>query len=230
MIFIKTFKIVIPIILTSLIFSCNRSNSVSNQIKSDSTDIKPNDIELSKTISIKDTTVQFLWRDNKYDVELEDTFNTIFINEDYCKTISDPERAALGYIATFIGSECWWDGEPKEDRSNLKCKILTSLNLGYQCSDNHLGFLRQWFKNDTSSLEILQNCPTTPYTATVQETFNEIKLTIVDNKITIWFSASGINMRNQKSWDWSETDYFQFDKDNIKLINKDKSEVKYEQL
>jgi len=180
------------------------------------------------TCEFADTTVKFLWCANKYDEELQDTVNSIFINEDYCKAIPEPERAALGFVATFIGNECWWDGEANDDRSNLKCKILTALNLGYQCSDQHLGFLRKWFRNDKESLEKLEDCSTTPYTSTIQDTFEEIKLTVKENIISVSFITNGINLREQNSWQWSETDYFQFDADNIKLIKIDKSKVKQE--
>ena len=166
--------------------------------------------------NIADKTVTFLWRDSNA---------AIIINEDYCKAISDQEKAALGYVATFIGNECEWDGEYTDDRNNLKCEILTALDLGYQCSGKHLGFLRQWFKSDVKSLEELENCPTTPNTATVQETFDEIILTVKGNEISVFFKATGMNMREAASWSWSETDYFQFDNDHIKLIKKDKSEV-----
>ena len=181
-----------------------------------------------QSLALKDTTVKFLWCANKYDEELQDTINSIFINEEYCKTITDPERATLGFVATFIGNECWWDEEAKDDRSNLKCKILTALNLGYQCSDQHLGFLRKWFRNDKESLEKLEDCSTTPYTSTIQDTFEEINLTIKENIISVSFKVNGINLREQNSWNWSETDYFQFDADNIKLIKIDKSKVKQE--
>lgn len=175
-----------------------------------------------------DKTVKFLWRADKYDEALKDTFNSIFINEDFCKTITDQERAALGYVATFIGNECWWDGEANGDRSNLKCKVLTALNLGYQCSEKHLGFLRQWFKDDKKSLEELQNCPTIPYTSTIQNTFDEITLTIKGDIISVFFKANGVNIREDDSWSWTETDYFQVGKENIKLIKQDKSAVKHE--
>lgn len=177
-----------------------------------------------------DKTVKFLWRADKYDDELKDTFNSIFINEEYCKTITDPERAALGYVATFIGNECWWDGEANDDRSNLKCKILTALNLGYQCSDKHLGFLRQWFKDDKKALVKLENCPTTPYTSTIQDTFDEITLKVNGNEISIFFRANGVNTREGNSWSWTETDYFQVENDNLKLIKQDKSKVKQEHI
>jgi len=213
-----------------LFVSCGQANSNADKNTVGTTDtITKNDkITSANKIALTDTTVKFLWRDDKYDEALKDTFNSIFINDDYCKTISEPERAALGYVATFIGNECWWEGDYTDKRDNLKCEILTALNLGYQCSDKHLGFLRQWFKNDTKAIKELEACPTTPNTSTIQDTFDEITLTSKGNQITVFFKANGVNMREERSWTWSQTDYFQFDKDNIKLIKQDKSKVKVE--
>ncbi|MFA7133043.1 MAG: hypothetical protein WC108_07065, partial [Bacteroidales bacterium] len=148
--------------------------------------------------------------------------------EELCKTLTDQERAALGYVATFIGNECDWDGDTKEDRSNLKCKILSALKLGYQCSDTHLGFLRQWFKNDKKSLKELEDCSEIPSTATIQDYFDEINLKVKDNEITISFKATGYDVREEESWNWEETDYFIFENDNIQLIKKDKYKIHYE--
>ena len=174
-------------------------------------------------------TAKFIWRENKYDNKLKDTFSTIIINENLCKTLSEPERAALGFVVTFIGNECNWDGEAKDDRSNLKCKTLTSLNLGYQCSKEHLGFLRKWFTNDSNSIKELKDCPTTPYTASVQETFEYINLTVKGNLISVEFGANGVNLQNNDAtWSWTETDYFRVDNQGLKLIKKRKSKVKHD--
>ena len=184
--------------------------------------------EISNIIKLKDKTVKFLWRANKYDEELKDTFNSIFINEDFCKTITDPEKAALGYVVTFIDSDCERSEESMDDFSNLKCKTLSALNLGSKCSDKHLGFLRKWFKKDSKSLKVLEDCPTVPYTASSQSTFDFINLTVKDNNISVEFGVRGINMRIGESWSYSETDYFQLFMDNIKLIKKIESKVKRE--
>jgi hypothetical protein len=85
-----------------------------------------------KSLKKQNTTIVFLWREEKYNKKYKATFSEICINQSYCKTITDPERAVIGYIATFIGSDCNWDHECNADRSNLKCKVLTALNLGYQ--------------------------------------------------------------------------------------------------
>ena len=175
-------------------------------------------IDTTKNFTLTDKTVKFLWRDSSA---------SIVIDEKFCKTISDPEKAALGYIATFIGNECWWEGDYTDKRDNLKCEILTALDLGYQCSDKHLGFLRQWFKNDTISLKELEGCPTTPNTSTIQDTFDEIILTTKGNEISVFFKANGVNMREGVTWSWSETDYFHVDNDNVKLIKKVESKVEH---
>ncbi|MCH7413297.1 hypothetical protein MM213_07375 [Belliella sp. R4-6] len=211
--------------------SCGQPNSNSDKndvVISDSIP-KTEENNSVKNFKLTDKIEKFLWREDKYDEELKDTFNTIVINEELCKTLTEPEIAVLGYVGTYIGSECKWDGEYKDDRSNLKCKILTALNLGYQCSDRHLGFLRKWFKNDKKVLEEFDyNCPTTPYTASSQNTFDEITLIVKGNNISVWFSASGINMPMGESWNWTETDHFKLDNDYIRLIKKDKSKVKRE--
>ena len=47
----------------------------------------------------------------QYNSKLNAPFYTIMLNQDYIKTMTDPEKVALGYVATFVGNDCWWDGE-----------------------------------------------------------------------------------------------------------------------
>ena len=183
-------------------------------------------------LNLPDTTISFMWRDLKYDSTLTDSFSSIFLNMDYINTMTSQEKAAIGYVSTFIGNECWWDGEANDDRSNLDCKIITALGLGYQCSESHLGFLRKWFSTDNEVLAELgdSNCPTTPYTATIQDTFSKIVISTKEDSISVYYEASAVNMREQESWEWSETVHFFATTDNLKLIKKDKSEVKLEKF
>jgi hypothetical protein len=216
-------------IATLVLFaSCGQTNVDHKEpIKADSL-VQRNNNSPPEPITLSDKGEKFLWRESRYDKKLKDTFTAIVINETLCKTVTEPERAALGFVATFVGNECNWDGEAKDDFSNLKCKILSSLDLGYQCSDKHLGFLRRWFKNDNKSLKQLENCPTVPYTASSQTTFDYINLNVNGNEIAIAFGANGVNMQMGESWSWTETDHFVFDKDNIRLNKKDESKVKRE--
>lgn len=189
---------------------------------------KTSDKKIKKELKLTDKSVKFLWRANKFDKELKDTINTICINEEYCKTISDPEKAVLGYIATFIGNECEWDGDYTEDRSNLKCRINSSLKLGYQCSEKHLSFLKKWFKKDTKILEELKNCPTTPFTASSQETFDEINLVTKNNTIKVLFKVNGVNMQIQESWNYTVEKIFKLQNNNLTLIKVIESKIERE--
>lgn len=163
------------------------------------------DESYSAAVSIvQDKKVKILWRENFYNSELQDTMSMIVMDTSYCKNISDPEKAAIAFVATFVGNDCWWDGQYTNDRSNLKCKVLTELNLGYQCSESHLGFLRQWFREDAKALVRLEDCPTTPFTATVQETFDSISVTVEGQFIILNLSISGFNVREDQEWHRTE--------------------------
>jgi hypothetical protein len=102
---------------------------------------------------------------------------------------------------------------------------LTSLDLGYQCSEQHLGFLRKWFESDKKALSNLESCPTIPYTSTIQNTFDEISLSVKGDDITVSFKASSVNIREQKSRSWAETDYFKKNGYSLKLVKVKKSDM-----
>ncbi|WP_344816550.1 hypothetical protein [Flavobacterium cheonanense] len=185
--------------------------------------INENLLKSTKKKSFKkhNKTIVFLWREEKYNKKYKTTFSEICINQSYCKTITDPERAVIGYIATFIGSDCNWDDECNADRSNLKCKVLTALNLGYQCSDSHLGFLKKWFKGDYKALKRLEDCSTTPYTATIQNTFDKIQIIHKNNDFFVIVNASSINSREEISRNWKEINHFVLlNKNQVKFLSK----------
>lgn len=180
-----------------------------------------------KPLQLTDKKIKFLWREIRYDAKLKANVNTIMLNKAFIKNISDPEKAVLAYAATFVGNDCEWNGKADENRSNLKCKILAALNLGYQCSFQHLDFLRHWFRSNKEMLKALENCPTTPNGATVQDTFDEINLEVKGNLISIFFKVNGINMREGKSWSWTEKHTYQFKGNELVLIKKDISPTTY---
>lgn len=221
-------KIIQIIAALSLLTSCEQVNTKTEE---ESKVRKTEEVEFTK-LSLADTTIYFMWRDLKYDSTLNNSFSSIFLNLEYINAMTNQEKAAIGYVSTFIGNECWWDGDANTDRSNLDCKIITSLGLGYQCSETHLGFLRKWFSSDKDVLSELENsnCPTTPYTATIQDTFDKIVLTTKGDSISVYYEASAVNLREQESWEWSETVYFSVTTNNLIIINKDKSEVKHEKF
>jgi hypothetical protein len=204
------------VIITAAVFlsSCRNSHS-------------PADVQAAMQT---DTTVTLLWRENRYDAQLQDTFSAILINEAYCNTMTDAQRAAVGYVATFVGSECDWDGRENADQSNLSCKLLSALRLGYQCSEQHLGFLRNWFRNDTTVLKDLQDCPLIPYTASVQQTFDEMKLSAKGDSISLWFTVDGVNMKTGDRWHYMEQDLFQAKQDELFLLQTNHSDFQKAKL
>ena len=175
------------------------------------------------SLKLQDKNVKVLWRATQYDEDLEMDVNTIILNEDYIQDISEPEKAALAYVATFIGNECEWNGNVNADRSNLKCKILWALDLGYQCSYQHLDFLKAWFRNNETALKALQSCSTTPDGATIQSTFDEINIATKGNEIIVTFKASGMNLRASESWTWNEKHIFEFNENELIITEKEVS-------
>ena len=99
--------------------------------------------------------------------------------------------------------------------------------MGYQCSNAHLEPLRYWFRNDQSALKELENCPTTPYGATVQNTFEEIDIAVQGNTILLSFKASGINIREGKSWHWTEKHSFDFQVNELLWKKKEVSPIEH---
>ncbi|MEZ4778745.1 MAG: hypothetical protein R2786_05110 [Flavobacteriaceae bacterium] len=169
-----------------------------------------NPLPISKNVNV-------VWRENLYDETLKTEVNTLVLNKEYLENISQQERAALGFVTTFIGNECEWDGKPNQDRSNLNCQLLDALNLGYQCSERHLGFLRNWFSEDTMALNKLKSCPTIPNTATLQTAIDNISLEIDDkmHRILVHYEYLSINTREGKVNKVKNLAEFKFDCESI---------------
>lgn len=171
--------------------------------------------------------IQFLKREDRYDEAVKAAVSAMVINQTYLHNITPAEKAALAFIAYDIGNECEWGYDSEGNGRVLWCQIVSALNLGHQCSDTQLNFLRKWFTKDTVALKKFQSCPTLPNTATVQSTFDEILVQTdeMDKTITVSYKVTGFNMRESKSWQWSQTDFFKYGEDYIVLANSKKSEV-----
>jgi hypothetical protein len=161
---------------------------------------------------LENTYIKILWLDKN---------NTIQLNENCIKTLTNQQRAALGYIVTFIGNECYWDGDKKNDESNLKCKLLTALNLGYQCSETHLSFLKEWFKEDKKVIEDLEYCEKKESSAKIRDQLIELKMATNQNTIKIIYTAIGVDMIHSKNWKWTEESTYSFTKSEIKQTHRE---------
>lgn len=198
--------IIISILLASLFYSCEP---------------KKEDPKKTETpvLQSNDKGLKILWLEEVYDEEFESTVFAIKLNEDYFSKISDAEKAVIAYYATFHGNECWWDGDkPKDDRSNLNCKIISALNLGYQCSDTHLDFLRKWFRNEPKLLAELDYCPTLPNTSTLQDSFEEIYIERSTDYFTIRFNICAVNLRENLTRCYEENHTYRLFSDAVEEV------------
>jgi len=201
----------ILLLLSFFLLSCHNPNTKRDESKN-----------ISYNYKLKDTTIKAIWREWKYDPRIKDTSSIIILNEQYFKNISPPERAAIGYIATFVGSDCDWDGNPNADRSNLDCKVLKAMGLGYQCSETHLTFLRHWLRADSSLLKELDECPIIPLNAWEQNTFFDLHVRTNVDTICITYEADSANFKKKIFYHWTEDLTFKIAGDNIHLLSRQK--------
>jgi hypothetical protein len=174
--------------------------------------IKPEDFNAPHSGKTK-----FMWRDSK-------TFD-IVLNQEYIKSISIYERAALGYVASSVGNGCNYEDDKAQ---YLNCEILSALNLGYQCSDRHLSFLRSMFQDDQKVLNELQKpCPEIVDGATSQTTFDYINIEVIaKNTIVVSYGVSGVYLRENISWEFTVTDTFEVSANGIILKKHEQSKIK----
>lgn len=71
------------------------NNSDKNEVVIANIITKTEETTSERNFKLTDKTVKFLWREDRYDQELKDTFNTIVINEELCKILTEPEIAVL---------------------------------------------------------------------------------------------------------------------------------------
>lgn len=174
--------------------------------------IKPEDFNAPHSGKTK-----FMWRDAK-------TFD-IVLNHEYIKTMSIYERAALGYVASSVGNGCNYEDD---NAQYLNCDILSALNLGYQCSDRHLSFLRNMFQDDQKVLKELQGpCSEIVDGATSQTTFDYINIEVFGKtKIVVSYGVSGVYLRESISWEFTVTDTFEVSANGIILKKHEQSKMK----
>ena len=82
-----------------------------------------------------------------------------------------------------------------------------------------MSFLKEWFRDDPKILDELDGCPTMPETATIQNTFDEINLSVQGDLIEVAFKASGFNMREEEGWYWMEKMLFKFTENQLHLLS-----------
>lgn len=166
---------------------------------------------------IPNSLLKVVWREDIYDPAIKGHVSVIKLDENYFAKVTEPEKAVLGYLASTIGNECYADGS----KQNVKCKILTALNLGYQCSDGNKSFLKNWFRDDATIVNQIENCqPTLP--STIEKTFEEVKISTTENTINVELKGLKLNIKENTSSNWSESISFKVDGDKVSLVERTK--------
>ena len=168
--------------------------------------------------TLRDTTLKIIWREDIYDKGLKAPVSVIKLNEEYFSNISDPEKAVIGYLASTIGNECYSDG----GKQNVKCKILAALNMGYQCSESNKKFFRNWFRDEADILKQVENCKPNLPSATVEKTFDEVKITTHGDEITVNLKGLKLNILENSASSWSEVLEFKLTNDKLALVERSK--------
>jgi len=192
-------------ILAGLVLAQNNTGQVSG-----------NNLQLINTFQLKDTTLKVAWREEVFDSKLKQTINSMVLNESYFSGVTEAEKAALGYLATFVGNECRQDGE------NVKCKILTALNLGYQCSESNKEFLKKWFSNEPDVLSEIESCKSGLNISASTSTFDKITVTTKSDMIKIKYSAISANVKDNKLEQWTEELTFSVSGEKLDLVKRTK--------
>lgn len=160
---------------------------------------------------LTDKTVKVLWSSP----------SETFMDEMYFKTISNAERAALGYLTISAGS--WSKFNINRNEEHI---LETALDLDYQCSTKYKYYMQKWFKNDSKSLEKIDFCHTRSYMASAQQNYNQIILRISGNKIYTYGKIEGIN-RDICGWSYTIKTTFLITNNSIKVINEKESLLEY---
>jgi hypothetical protein len=132
---------------------------------------------------------------------------TLYFDQRQLDSLKDEEKAALGYVLSFVGNECQRDYTHEENL--VACSLALALGLGYQCRDQHLNFLKYWFRFDKESLEGLEFCYETPNTATLQTELSLLKMAQCGRWIIIDMKADGMFLREDEFWEVEERFIFE---------------------
>jgi len=158
-----------------------------------------------------------IWREDVYDANLKGNVNVIVLDENYFESISEPEKAIFGYLASTIGNECY----AETGKQNVKCKILSALKMGYQCSEENKAFLKNWFRDDSAIISQIENCKPT-IASTIEKTFDEVKIESTEGVIKVDLKGLKLNIKENSVSKWSETLNFKVEVDKLTLVERKK--------
>jgi hypothetical protein len=148
------------------------------------------------------------------------------VNLQRLPTKSDGMRAILAMYALQNGAGC---SSRRDD--GIQCLLTSALNLGTQCSEQHIRLVRTWFKaelpkmsgyekslyQDTQHQGGLESiCYNTPFTATFQQVWDLIRVKQQNNHVLI--DAHGVWTAREESGSFHYQTEYEIGEDTVTLI------------
>ncbi|NQY68610.1 MAG: hypothetical protein HRT72_12930 [Flavobacteriales bacterium] len=161
---------------------------------------------------------QFLWREIEMDEKFNHDLSILKLNQGCIDTLTEREKAAITYLSTWVGNDCDWEDDNNQLDNNLKCKIISAFDLGYQCSDKHIGLLTKWFKNDEQAMKLIGRCTNMERTNKSLTGFYFMDLARTGNLFIVTYDIFGVGIKNYFSFEWSAEVVFEMLEDEIKIV------------
>jgi hypothetical protein len=140
----------------------------------------------------------------------------VVLNLEFISKMKEEEKAVLALLSTYAGGECIYDEDTR-----LECSLTSALNLGYQCSEEHLEFVKKWFLKDYEVFSKINNCYSIPYSATNQFKFSEIIFSRNDIRIQVLYKIQGVRLAEEYFYNYEVLETFEIKDGYLYKINEE---------
>lgn len=143
----------------------------------------------------------------------EDSLQQVKLNESFIQQSPEHIRAILAFLSTRAGTACQ-QTEPNVvtiDLSDpdildmelsdiftpakLTCELSKEVGYDDQCSDEHLDFVKKWFRRDTAIFKELESCARIPATAPLQSALSYIEIKERDGTVEVHYAITRTDTR-----------------------------------
>ncbi len=147
-----------------------------------------------------------LWR--------EEPMQRLKVNEDFIARSPEHVRAILAFLSTRAGTACQ-QTEPNVvtvdlndpdllemeladlfTPAKLTCELSSEIGFDDQCSDEHIAFVKKWFRRDSAVFQELNKCARVPATAGRQRVFSAIEIEEKGNVVDVRYTITHMDNRN----------------------------------
>lgn len=150
-------------------------------------------------------TTRVLWR--------EDPLQQLKVNSDFISASPEHIRAILAFLSTRAGTACQ-QTEPTvvtvdlndPELLNMKladmftpakltCELSAGIGFDDQCSDEHIAFVKKWFRRDAAVFQEVEKCARVPATAALQRVFSAIEMKEDGNAVEVRYAITQTDNR-----------------------------------